>query len=367
MLFKVIYDEALGIDQEKRFTDAMSKLEEIKRSFDENEKIDTIYEKNKRVFDKIKDILSNNEKKADKFIDQIKIYYKDSLKDKGELINDLTMIFKSKKYEKDLKSIIFFFECINPSDKKWNNNIPKECETLSKMGLEELKKILTGLKAKKIYDYEDKTNYFKLFTSLYEKKEAIDFLLSKVDKDITYLYDRIEPTNRTITIEKIKDCEECIKVFTKFKEYKNNSDLFVYIKKEFTDINENIKENEKIIENESIKGDQKVKESVKIKENEKIKLFESFSKNYSSIIELDRNDNTSFNLFEKVDEIIQNASFIFKQDKEDFYYLKKEKTEEKGQKEKTIDANTNMDELIHLKNRIHIKAPKKEKQKKKKK
>ena len=61
------------------------------------------------------------------------------------------MIFKSKKYEKDLKSIIFFFECINPSDKKWNNNIPKECETLSKMGLEELKKILIGLKDKKIH------------------------------------------------------------------------------------------------------------------------------------------------------------------------------------------------------------------------
>ena len=109
MLFKVIYDEALGINQEKRFNDAMTKLEEIKRSFDENEKIDTIYEKNKRVFDKIKDILSNNEKKADKFIDQIKIYYKDSLKDKGELINDLTMIFKSKKYEKRFKKYNFLF------------------------------------------------------------------------------------------------------------------------------------------------------------------------------------------------------------------------------------------------------------------
>ena len=325
MLFKVIYDEALGIDQGKRFSDAIVKLNEIRALLDENAKIEDIYKKNKKIFDKIKDILSNNEKKADEFINQIKKYYIDAIKNKAELINDLSIIFKSKKYEMDLKSIIFFFESINPNDKKWNNNLPKGYETLSKMDLENLKKILVGLKNNKIYDYEDKTNYFKLFTSLYEKKEAIDFLLSKVDKDIKYLYDRIEPTNRTISIEKIKDCEECIKVFKKFKEFKSNSDLFDYIKKEFTD------------------------------DNEKIKFFESFSKNYSSIIDLDRNDNSSFNIFEIINKIIENASFIFKQDKEDFCY---------GENR---NIKTEMEELIHLKNRIHIKVPKKGKEKQTKK
>ncbi len=214
----------------------------------------------------------------------------------------------------DLKSIFFFFESINPDDKKWNKNIPKEYENLSKMNLKTLRDTLEKLKEINIYNYEEKTSYFKLFTSLYEKKEAIYFLISKIGQDIKYLYDRIEPTNRTILIEKIKDCEECIKIFTKFKEFKNNSELFDYIKKEIND--------------------------------EKIKLFESFSKNYSSIIELDRNDNTSFNLFGLVDKIVLKASLIYYQDNEDFRYWeeKKDKTEIK--------------ELIHLKNRIHIKAQK---------
>ena len=214
----------------------------------------------------------------------------------------------------DLKSIFFFFESINPDDKKWNKNIPKEYENLSKMNLKTLRDTLKKLKEINIYNYEEKTSYFKLFTSLYEKKEAIDFLISKIGQDIKYLYDRIEPTNRTISIEKIKDYEECIKIFTKFQEFKNNSELFDYIKKEIND--------------------------------EKIKLFESFSKNYSSIIELDRNDNTSFNLFGLVDKIVLNASLIYYQDNEDFRYgeEKKDKTE--------------MNELIHLKNRIHIKAQK---------
>ena len=94
MLFKVIYDETLGIDQEKRFNDAVSKLGEIKDLFDKNEKIDAIYEKNRPIFDKIKNLLSNDEKKIEEFIEQIKNYYHDSLKDKQELIQDLTLLLK---------------------------------------------------------------------------------------------------------------------------------------------------------------------------------------------------------------------------------------------------------------------------------
>ena len=325
ILFKVIYDEAYGANQEKLFEEAFTKLTDIYADLDGNVEIDKIYRKNKKIFDKIKDILSNNEQKADQLIEQIKLYNKGILKNRTEIINDLTIIFKSKKYETDLKSIIFFFESINPDDKKWNKNIKKEYENLSKMDLATLKNALGDLKKDNIYNYEEKTNYFKLFTSLYEKKEAIDFLISKIDQDIKYLYDRIEPTNRTISIEKIKDCEECIKIFKIFKGFKNNSELFEYIK------------NEKEIN------------------DEKIKLFESYSKNYSSIIELDRNDNTSFNLFGIVDKIIENASLIFYQDNEDFCYGtdKNEKTE--------------MEDLIHLKNRIHIKAQKKGKENRNKK
>ena len=331
ILFKVIYDEAYGRDQNKRFNEGINKLDKIQSLLDkDNYNIKEIYKDNQKIFDKIKNIVSKNESNADLIIYQMIDYYLDKMEgiteakeikeekrkkmkeEKKELIDDLIIIFKSKKYEIDLKSINFFFENFNPNDKTWIEKLPKEYETLSKMDLEELKNHLKVLKDNKIYDYTQKSNYFKLFTSLYEKKEAINFLLSKTDKDIKYLYDRIEPTNRTLTIKTIEDCEKCINIFKIFKEYKNNFDLFEYIKQEFN------------------------------KDNEQISIFESYSKNYVSIIELDRNDGLSFKFFENVNNIIKNACFIFKQDNEDFCYGKNK-------------SKTNMKELINLKNKIHIK------------
>ena len=62
------------------------------------------------------------------------------------------------------------------------------------MDLEELKKNLKELKENKIYNYEEKNNnYIKLFNSLYEKKEAIDFLLSKINQNIIFLYKKFDP------------------------------------------------------------------------------------------------------------------------------------------------------------------------------
>ena len=85
----------------------------------------------------------------------------------------------------------FFFESFNPNDSKWNKKLAKGYETLSTKNLEELKIILNKLKADQIYDYTEKPNYFRFFTALYEKKEAIDFLVSKINQDIKYLYDKI--------------------------------------------------------------------------------------------------------------------------------------------------------------------------------
>lgn len=68
------------------------------------------------------------------------------------------------------------------------------------MNLEEFKTNLNKLKKNGIYDYQSKSNYSKLSTSLYEQKEAIDFLSKKINKDISELYDRIEPNSRTINI-----------------------------------------------------------------------------------------------------------------------------------------------------------------------
>jgi serine/threonine protein kinase len=92
---------------------------------------------------------------------------------------------------------------------------------------------------------------------------------SEIKKEISILYDKIDPRNRTITIKDIKHTEECIKIFDKFKKLEDNFKIFWYIK-------------------------------TLIKEND-VYSFEMFSKNYSSIIELDRNDYTLLNHHYKED------------------------------------------------------------------
>ena len=98
LLFKVIYDEASGSDQTKRFNKGIKELKEIIKSlFDINEcNIKEIYEKNKKIFDKIKDIVSNNESKADLLIDQMINYYIKENK-KAKEIKKATEIKEKKK------------------------------------------------------------------------------------------------------------------------------------------------------------------------------------------------------------------------------------------------------------------------------
>ena len=169
---------------------------------------------------------------------------------------------------------------------------------LSKMKLDKLKDTLKKYKDKKIYDYKSNNYFYKLFTSFYDKKEAIDFLMSKIDSNIDNLKDRIDPTNRRITIKNIEDTIECLNQFKEFIKLNTSSQILDYIEK---------------------------------LDKDTIDKFISYSKIYPSIIELDRNDDIfSFNTFEAVDKIITNASLIFKQDNEDFYY--KDKDEKKQQK-----------------------------------
>ena len=316
LLFRVLYDEALGSDQENRFKEASNKLEVIKKLFKkEDVSASEIYKENKDIFNKIKEMLSVNESKADIFIKQMVDYFE--IKEKKELINQLSLIFKSKKYELDLKSIIYFFDSLNfqkDTNDDFKKKLDKKYEKLSEMDIVDLKNNLEELKTNKIYDYENtNTNKnFILFTSLYEKKEAIDFLSSKTNQDINALKKRIDPTNRTITIKNIQDTEECLNIFNEFKTMSNS----------------------------------KIFEKIKTLSEEQISKFEIFSKNYSSIIELDTNDDSSLNLYNQVYNYLQDATFIFRQDNEDFSY---------GEK-----GITNMEELIHLKNKIHIKPPKEE-------
>ena len=95
ILFKVLYDETNVKDDGRRFDCAFNKLYEINDSFHKNISASQIYKENKEIFNKIKEMLSNNESKTDVFIKQMIDYFK--IEKKLELINELTLIFKNKK------------------------------------------------------------------------------------------------------------------------------------------------------------------------------------------------------------------------------------------------------------------------------
>ena len=78
-----------------------------------------------------------------------------------------------------------------------------------------------------------------------------------------------------------------------------------------------------------------------------IKQFVNYSKVYESVIELDGNEEDSTNIYEKVISIINDASFNIFQDSELFVYKKDNK-----------NYNISKDDLVHLKNRIHLKNEK---------
>ena len=223
------------------------------------------------------------------------------IKDDNEKEN-LKIMIRSKKYEMVVKSIKFFFE--NFANKKIS--LPENIE-LSELKLKDLKRTLKKLKDDNIYDYESNSPFYKVFTSFYDKKEAIDFLLKKINTNIDNLKDKLDPTNRSIRIKDINDAIECL---NQFKELIKKNDLEIIGHIQYLD-------------------------------EEIIKKFVSYSKHYPSIIELDRKNEKD--IFEEVYTIIENASLIFKLDNEYFCYRK-------GDKQISIDIK----DLINLKNKINI-------------
>ena len=101
------YTEKDG-NQEKRFDNAFDKINGMKNEFKKHCNINKIFTEDNlisNVFNKIKDILSKKEEpEFNKFIEQTKDYF--DLRE--EYKEDLIIIFKSKKYEMDVKSIKFF-------------------------------------------------------------------------------------------------------------------------------------------------------------------------------------------------------------------------------------------------------------------
>ena len=315
LLFKKIFENAQGKDQLERFEDATKKLSSLKTNFEENKSnIEIIFNDKdfKNIFNDIKDELSKKESKSELFISQMIENF--DIKDKS-VIEDLKMLIKSKKYENIIKSINYFFE--NFANKKIILSKNKTDFNLSGKKLSILKNILHELKD--IYDYKDTNPYYKVFTSIYEKKEAIDFLLKYINTDEKALKMKLkknlDPTNRSISIKDIDDTIECLAHFKKF-------------------INKNTKE---------------IINYIKLLRPEQIRKFESFSKKYGSIIELD--SKTGKDKFEEIYEIINDASLLFNLDNENFIY--------------TINGETkiikNIEELIKLKSKINLQPKKNDK------
>ena len=75
LLFKVIYENSKGNNQEIRFNTANDKLEEIKKLFIDKKSVNEIYEKNKEIFDNIKKLLINNEERTKKFFQNFNDYF----------------------------------------------------------------------------------------------------------------------------------------------------------------------------------------------------------------------------------------------------------------------------------------------------
>ena len=307
-LFNVIYDMNSGKDENKNFESSYEILEQIEKYLKDNTNIIELNNHYKDIFEKIKEKLSNNEDRANDFIEELIIYCEINNTD---LINELTIFFKSKKYELDINSIIFFFENYFEKDNKdWNDKLPPiDYKNKWEENFQNIKEDLNKLRENGIYDYKNIGKYNKLFTCLYNKKEAKDFLFSKTSDEIHKLKNKIDPIKGTIYIKDIIDLEKCIFSINEMRKLKNNFKIFEYIKR----------------------LDEKT-----------ISQFENYSKIYSSIIELDYTDNDiSDNVYNKVVNIIRDATLNILQDTENIIY--KNKNNEEIRKEGKNNRRINSD------------------------
>ena len=298
IIFSRIYKSIKDNDEESHFNNAYKKLEEIKELFKNEINIEEIIHKNQNIFDDIKDFFCNYD--SSKYVQEMIEYL--GIKEKNQ--DDFLILMSSKIYEKDLKSLKYFFD-IFPNEQL---SLPENIE-LSKMALADLKKTLKNLKETNIYDYQSKNNYYKIFNSFYEKKEAIDFLKTKMNSNIEYLKDRINPMECKLTIRDIDDTIECLNHFKKINELTCSQKL-------------------SYIQNLTEKS---------------INKFINYSNIYPIIIELN-NDNKYLNTFDKINKIIHDANFTLNINSEKLFY-----------KESNNNILVNVEDLINLKKEVKIK------------
>jgi hypothetical protein len=336
------------IINEKKIEDFIPKNN--KEKIDDN--ILNLYKQYKQIFDKIKDKISNDEEKANAFIKKF-IDFFNITNDKTK--DELTILFKSKKFEKDINSIIFFFKYFETDNKDWNSKLSSEYENISQNDFKTIETKLESLKKNEIYDYKNVGDFNKLFTSLYNKKEAIDFLLLQNKDTINILKDKIDPTDRSISIKDLIDTKECISQINKMKNLKFNDKIFTYIKSlKKAKINQFVNYSKiylSVIEIERNEFEDENDKDTKKKKNE-------FEDENDKDTKKKKNEEDSRNLYMQVNDIIKiEALFIIFQDNEEFKYLK----EKDGPYE-----NISLKKLKDLKNRIQIKDENKKEDDKKK-
>ena len=310
LLFNIIYDMIYdkNKDQNYSFNETFSIIDEIGNLLKKNNNINEIYNKYKIFFIKIKEKVGNNEEKINNFIKSLINYYniKNDL-----IIDEFNILFKSKKYEVEINSIIYFFKYFETNNEYWNKILPEEYQNLSTKDYPEIKRILLELRQNNIYNYQNMQDYNKLFLCLYNKKEAMDFLISKRKEDLKVLKNKIELNENIINIQDINDIEKCLGEINRMKQLRNNNKIFNYIK----NMNYNI-----------------------------IEKFIKYSNIYMFIIEFDRN-NYDFERTNKiVCDILKEASFNITQDKEEFIYIGNDNKE----------RNISLEELVELKNKIYL-------------
>ena len=325
LLFKVIYKNNPGKNENEHFYNAYNKLNSIKSLLNKengniNDIINTLDKDYKQIINEIREKLSKiEEDKVRDFITTLEKYC--DIKD-TKLMKELTILFKAKKYEIDIKAIIFFFEYFQKYNQKWNELFPKkDYQKENENDFNHIKKDLQLLQKNDIYDYELIKPYNTIFKCLYEKNEAIDFLFKKTKDDIKELKKKIQPTDRTIDINDIISTEKCIYDITEMKKLKDNFKIFNYI----TNMNQ-----------------------------ERIDNFKTYSKIYNSIIELDDSaEDLEDNIHAQVLKLIKNSTLSILQDTEIFLYYDDVKKKYIGDEENEDKKDIN--DLINLKNQIHIK------------
>ena len=193
-LFNIIHEMNSENNEEKKFETSLKDLNSfgdfIKNKNCINELDNNENKKYKKIVEIIQEKLSGNENcedKAKEFIEKFQNIFE--IKDK-ELIEDLYILFKKEKIELDIKEIIFFFDNFEKNNKEWNNQFSIKNNNKNFLNF---KKKLEELKKRNIYSYKNISDYNRIFSCLYDKKEAMDFLFEKIGENIIYLKERIEP------------------------------------------------------------------------------------------------------------------------------------------------------------------------------